>query len=174
MSNAYVVTYASGKSRPFSRIEVRDLDGAVLAICGADSAGQWNVALPGAVHWIQIWSKDSPPNAKTKEPVISLFRGADPAPELTITCFNFDEMFTVDGLAGRGIGGHTSAEAGQRIIATIGKRKLETTVGEDGTWVVPFTADMEEEFGNGVHLVCVTVSDKRGNEAIVWDQVAVG
>mgnify|MGYP003583792955 FL=1 len=174
MSSAYVVTYASGKSKPFSRIEVRDLDGTVLAICGADSMGQWNVALPGAVHWIQIWSKDSSPEARMKKPSISLFKGNEPVPELTITCFNFDEMFTVDGLAGRGIGGHTSAEPGQRITATIGIWKFETTPGEDGTWVIPFSSEMEKELGNGVHLVCVAVNDKRGNEAIVWDQVAVG
>lgn len=64
MSNASFVTYATGRSMPCANIEVRDLDGRVLGTCSADSAGQWNVALPEIVHWIEIHSADETQRAR--------------------------------------------------------------------------------------------------------------
>ncbi|MBS0450714.1 MAG: hypothetical protein JSS14_05330 [Proteobacteria bacterium] len=177
MSNAYFATYASGRSTPFAQIEVRDLDGRVLGACFADSAGQWSVALPEIVQWIEIFSmaRSSRRDALIDRPVSCAGVGLHAnEPELSISCWSFEERFAEGGLGGRGIGGRTTAEPGQKITANIGGRRFDTVVCDDGTWVIAFDAQTIEALANGIHLLCVTVRDKEGNEAIVWDEVEVG
>ena len=175
MSNAYFVTYASGRSRPCANIEVRDLEGRVLGTCSADSAGQWSVALPEIVQWFEVFSRQASPARKGEaDKPVPCRSSAGVLPELTISCWSFEERLARGGLGGKGVGGRTTAEPGQQITATIGGRRFDTVVCEDGTWVIPFDAETIEVLADGIHLLCVTVRNKEGNEAIVWDEVAVG
>lgn len=171
-----VTTIATGTSSPFAYIEIRSEDGAVIATSQADSIGHWRVALPGSVHSVEVWSREATlVNPGSKMPGAQAASAGERVVgnELSISCFELEELSGFGELPGKGIGGHTTAEPGQKITATVGARRLGTVASDDGSWVIPFSDTVQDELGAGTHLVSVTVTDQRGNEAIVWDEVAV-
>jgi len=162
-ANSKADTYASGNSTPFAYVEIQDLQGALIAFCHADADGRWNVTWQGAIPWFQVRSR------------VAALRGAASNDSMAVGDPDEGDVRSMDvEAAAQGIHGHTTAGPGRPVTATIGTRRLFAVTGQDGSWTIPINAAMERELGRGVHDVCVSVSDWRGNEAIVWDTVAFG
>lgn len=156
LSDLSAVTYVSGNSAPHAYVEIQDLQGEILALCFADNAGRWSVTVQGAVPWFHVQVDAAQPHRSG---------------------FGFDELTHLSPIkvhaGGHGICGHTNVGPGRRVTARIGAQRLVTETASDGTWSIAFDDALEKQLGSGLHHVCVTVSDPQGNEAIVWDTVAV-
>ncbi|CAD5109273.1 Ig-like domain-containing protein [Zestomonas carbonaria] len=88
------------------------------------------------------------------------------APGITIDAIGGDNILNADELDSLGgIGGTTTAEAGQTVTVSVGGSNFTTQVEAGGIWTLAASAALKAALGNGSHDITATVSDRAGNSA---------
>ncbi|MEB7644063.1 Ig-like domain-containing protein [Enterobacter hormaechei] len=134
------------------------------------SDGSWTTTVPaadvgtladGASYQVSVSAQDSAGNSASATHTISV---DTTAPVISVNTLSGDDVLNAaEAQQPLTVHGSSSAEAGQTVTVTLGRKTYTALVGSDGTWTLDVPAADLAALSQGALTVTASVNDKAGN-----------